>query len=132
MYSLALRAGAPVAYSITARPKRGQHRWDVRLVADDSGEVRAAYSSLVGGDDLSQRVAVPAQAMDCHLEVGALRARADGWTDSHMSVAEKSLTEVDIGFCDLATAGSRHDDVLMTFAFPTAEPGRVTTGGRAT
>jgi hypothetical protein len=92
------------------------HRWDIE-VATPEGETRATYGSHIGGSDIDQRVHIPAQEMDCELSIRSQHRTSEGWADDQGTVDDDTPSQLQIGFCDTARPGARHDDVLLSFTF---------------
>jgi hypothetical protein len=121
MHSLSLPAGSRVRLHATAGAEVGQHRWAIRVLeagAPRGGLVaRLAYGSQIGAGDCEQRVDIPAQDVDCRIEVDASHASATGWKDDRSSIEEDTPNCLQIGFSDRALAFARSDDVLLSFTF---------------
>lgn len=121
MRSLNLPAGSPVRLHATAGPEVGLHRWAVRVLeagAPLDGLVpRLTYGSRIGAGDCEQRVDIPAQDVDCLIEVDASHASGAGWKEDRSSIEEDTLNCLQIGFSDRGLAFARRDDVLLTFTF---------------
>lgn len=121
MHSLNLPAGSRVRLHATAGPEVGLHRWAVRVLEAGpplEGLVpRLTYGSRIGAGDCEQRVEIPAQDVDCRIEVDASHASGAGWKADRSSVGENTPNCLQIGFSDRALAFARADDVLLTFTF---------------
>lgn len=117
MHELALPSGLVARFNVTGRPGIGLHRWYVRIRETSSGLPRLSYGSQIGGSDLHQRVEVPPQNMDCHMSIGSTHRTKNSWADDHLSVWPIGPSETRIGFCQLLAAGSRPDDVTLSFEF---------------
>src|SRR5690349_12510990 len=120
MHILDLPAGASVRLTATAKPDNGLHRWDITMHGDD-GDVRGAYGSRIGRNDIHQRLDIPPQAMACRLDIRSQHATADGWADDTVSIQDDTPNELRLGFRDLARTGALPDDVLLSFAFTGAD-----------
>lgn len=114
MHRLALPAGASARLTATAKPELSQHRWQV-LVRGFDGQLHATYGSRIGGRDLDQRVDIPARPEACSLEIESFHASDDAWIVDHLSVETSDSGEFRLGYCELTRAGSRHDDVVLSF-----------------
>jgi hypothetical protein len=121
MHSLNLPAGSRVRLHATAGPEVGLHRWAVRVLeagAPRGGLVaRLTYGSRIGAGDCEQRVDIPAQDVDCRIEVGASHASGAGWKDDRSSIEEDTPNCLQIGFSDRALPFAKMDDVLLSFTF---------------
>lgn len=127
MHSLGLPAGSAIRLTATARAAVGVHRWSVRVIAADSATADATprlnYGSQIGERDREQRIDIPAQAVDCRLEVSTRHATAaDGWRDGRVTIADDTPNRLDIGFSNPASPAAHEDEVLLSFAFSTADP----------
>ena len=103
------------------RPGDGRDTGDrarPRVVRLRSGLVaRLTYGSRIGAGDCEQRVDIPAQDVDCRIEVDASHASGGGWKDDRSSIEEDTPSCLQIGFSDRALAFARTDDVLLSFTF---------------
>jgi len=117
MHNIALPGGSAVRLTITGRPATGLHRWYVQVREAEGDALRADYGSQIGGEDLHQRVDIPAQAMDCRIQIGSAHRNTHGWSDDHLSLRDVRAGEAKLGFCELMKTGSRLDDVLLSFVF---------------
>jgi len=118
MHRLDLPAGSRIRLIATARVGTGLHQWDLRLltVGDEGAVPRLTFGSRIGERDLDQRVDIPAQDVDCRVEIRSRHAGRDGWGDDRCTIQEDTPDELRIGFCNAAKPGSRPDDVLLSFA----------------
>lgn len=121
MHSLNLPAGSRVRLHATAGAEVGLHRWAVRVLeagaSRDGLDARLTYGSRIGAGDCEQRIDIPAQDVDCRIEVDASHASGAGWKDDRSSIEEDTPNCLQIGFSDRALAFARTDDVLLTFTF---------------
>lgn len=121
MHSLNLPAGSRVRLHATAGAEVGLHRWAVRVLevgaSQDGLDARLTYGSRIGAGDCEQRIDIPAQDVDCRIEVDASHASRAGWKDDRSSIEEDTPNCLQIGFSDRALAFARTDDVLLTFTF---------------
>lgn len=121
MHSLNLPAGSRVRLHATAGAEVGLHRWAVRVLeagaSRDGLDARLTYGSRIGAGDCEQRIDIPAQDVDCRIEVDASHASPAGWKDDRSSIVEDTPNCLQIGFSDRALAFARTDDVLLTFTF---------------
>lgn len=122
MHTFDLEADAPIRLTATARPDGGRHRWRVELMAASDGAVRLTFGSWIDGRDLHQTIQIPAQDVDCRLEVGSRHQSADGWREDRLSRGEDRPHQLQIGFCDDEDPGARADDVLLSFDFAASGP----------
>lgn len=120
MHILDLPAGASVRLTAAAKPDHGLHRWDVTMRAED-GDVRGAFGSRIGDQDIHQRVDIPPQAVACRLDIRSQHATADGWADDVVAIQEDTPNELRLGFSDRGRASAQPDDVLLSFAFTGAD-----------
>ncbi|WP_395671223.1 hypothetical protein [Phenylobacterium sp.] len=121
MPELGLPAGASVRLTITGRADRDLHRWNVSVLPAAGGPARLTFGSWIGGRDLHQRIDIPAQDVDCRLEIQSRHHNAQGWADDRASPEEDTPDRLLIGFCNPSTRGARPDDVLLSFAFDTRD-----------
>ncbi len=125
MHSLNLPAGSPVRLHATAGPEVGLHRWTVRVFETgaplDGMVTRLTYGSRIGAGDCEQRVDIPAQDVDCRIEVAASHASGTGWKDDRSSIEEDSPNCLQIGFSDRTSPFDGRDDVLLSFTFERRE-----------
>jgi hypothetical protein len=112
-----LPAGASVRLTATARADGDLHRWDLLVLAAAGGPARLTFGSWIGGRDLHQRIDIPAQDVDCRLEIQSRHQNAQGWEDDRASPEEDTPDRLLIGFCNPSSPGARPDDVLLGFAF---------------
>ena len=122
MYHLALPAGSAIRLSASARPGLAVHRWDIRLLAaDDPGSPtthpRLAYGSQIGGLDCDQRISIPAQDVDCRLEVWSRHAAGRDWSNDHCSVGEDTPSHLLLGFSRRVQSADAGDEIALSFAF---------------
>lgn len=119
MHKLDMPAGSTIRLTATARYEVATHRWDVRVYVAGSGvqPARLAYGSRIGDADRDQRIDIPAQDVDCRLEIGARHARADGgWGADELTVLDEAPGRLDLGFCDPSQPAAQDNDVLLSFA----------------
>lgn len=121
MRELAMPAGASVSLTATARADRDRHRWNISVLPAAGGPARLTFGSWIGGRDLHQRIDIPAQDVDCRLEVQSRHQSAQGWADDRASQEEDKPDRLVIGFCNPSRPGARPDDVLLSFAFDCRE-----------
>ena len=114
-HRLNMPAGSPIRLTATARPQAGLHRWEVQVLAAADAAPRLAFGSLIGGADREQRIEIPAQDVDCRLEVSARHATSTGWGHDRSNVAEETPTELQVGFFNPDSFTARNDDVLLSF-----------------
>jgi hypothetical protein len=117
MHSLTLPAGASARFTATARSDGGVHRWDVHVLSASDGATRLTFGSRIGGRDLTQRIEIPVQNVDCRLEVHSRHEDPAGWRDDQTACLDDTPDALQIGFCDPARPGALPDDVLFSFAF---------------
>src|SRR5690606_17247746 len=113
MPELALPAGASVRLTATARADRDLHRWKVSVLPAVGGPARLTFGSWIGGRDLHQRIDIPAQDVDCRLEIQSRHQNAQGWANDRASPEEDTPDRLLIGFCNPSNPGARPDDVLL-------------------
>lgn len=119
MHLLSLPAGSKIRLNATTAPDRPVHRWDIRVLGADTPESvapRLTYASQIGGRDCEQRVEIPAQDIDCRLEVTSRHAAPDGWQDDRCRTGEDSPSHLLLGFSPPSSV-SEADEVLLSFAF---------------
>ncbi|MBL8771926.1 MAG: hypothetical protein JNK30_11140 [Phenylobacterium sp.] len=117
-HAIDLPAGAGVRMTASARRAFGAHRWDIRVLCVATGEARASFGSHIGGADIDQRLEIPAQDVDCRLEVRSRHAvTGGGWADDDASIEEDTPDILELGFCDLARPLAAPGDVRLRFAF---------------
>lgn len=121
MPELALPAGACVRLTVTGRADRDLHRWNVSVLPAAGGPARLSFGSWIGGRDLHQRIEIPAQDVDCRLEIQSRHQNAQGWADDRASPEDDTPDRLLIGFCNPSSPGARPDDVLLSFAFDTRD-----------
>jgi hypothetical protein len=126
MHELNMRAGSTIRLTATAGPETGIHRWTVQVhgvSAAATTPARVAYGSQIGGQDREQRIDIPAQDVDCRLEVRGQHALDDGeWRDDRLTVLEDAPRQLDIGLFNPARPGAHPNDVLLSFAFAHLHP----------
>jgi hypothetical protein len=118
MHSLDMPAGSTMRLTATARSDVAAHRWDIRVFAAGAGAEapRLVYGSHIGDGDRQQRVDIPAQDMDCRLEVRARHATTGGdWGDDKLTVIDDASGRLDLGFSDPSHAGAHDNDVVLSF-----------------
>lgn len=109
----------------TARANVAEHRWDVRVLAADA-PLRAAaasridYGSRIGAGDREQRVDIPAQDIDCRLDVQSRHAVEGGWEADRCSVGDDTPAQLQLGFSNPGLPHAKSDDILLNFAFQPA------------
>jgi hypothetical protein len=118
MHSLDMPAGSTMRLTATARSEAAAHRWEVRVFAADARAQapRLVYGSRIGDGDRQQRIDIPAQDMDCRLEVRARHPTTGGdWGADKLTVIDDEPGRLDLGFSD-ASQGIAHDnDVMLSF-----------------
>ena len=124
MHSIDFPAATPVRLTATARANAGVHRWDVRLVGVDDATPRLAFGSRIGGLDCEQHVDIPAQPVDCRLEISAGHAAGGGWEDDQGTISDDTPGLLQIGFCDARASQAQSEDVQLSFVFGRALAGR--------
>src|SRR5579883_2575159 len=117
MPELALPAGANVRLTVTGRADRDLHRWNLTVAPAAGGPARLSFASWIGGRDLHQRIDIPAQDVDCRLEIQSRHQTAQRWEGDDASVEEDTPDQLLIGFCNPSRPGALPDDVLLSFAF---------------
>jgi hypothetical protein len=126
VHKLNMPAGSTIRLTATARPETGVHRWAVQVHGVSAAAMmpaRIVYGSQIGGQDREQRIDIPAQDVDCRLELRGQHALDDGeWQDDRLTVLEDTLTQLDIGFFNPAHSGAHPNDVLLSFAFAHPRP----------
>lgn len=118
MHSLDMPAGSRVRLTATARADVASHRWEVRVYAAGaaSASPRLTYGSRIGGRDREQRIDIPAQEVDCQIEVEARHATAaGGWADDKLALLNDSPGRLDLGFSDPSQPIAQADDVRLSF-----------------
>lgn len=124
MHNLDMPAGSTIRLTATARPETDVHRWAVQVHGAGAGATtpaRVVYGAQIGGQDREQRVDIPAQDVDCRLEVRSQHALDDGeWRDDRLTVLDDTPSQLDIGFFNPARPGAHPNDVLLSFAFRTS------------
>lgn len=115
MRSLDLPAGVGVRLTATARPDRDIHLWEMRVIG--AANPLLAYRSRIGGRDVRQVIEIPAQSVDCQLELRCRHKTNLGWADDQMSAQRDGPAVLRVEFCDPTARGSRADDVVFSFAF---------------
>lgn len=121
MHSLDLPAGMPIRLTATARPNAAVHRWEVRVVTTTSAATRLAFGSEIGGDDRHQDIDIPAQAVDCRLEIWARHVTGAGWCDDQLTISDDTPSQLHIGFRDADSSTAQEDDGALSFAFGRAD-----------
>jgi hypothetical protein len=120
MHSLGIPAGRIIWMTATSPRDESLHRWDMRVVAVGASEpARLTYGSQIGGRDCDQRVCIPAQDVDCRLEVASRHPVLGGWADDTCRVREDTPSELLLGFS--GPLGGAEGDVLLGFAIEAAE-----------
>lgn len=126
MHKMIMPTGSTVRLTATAGPQTGVHRWAVQVHgvgATAATPARLVYGSQIGGQDREQRIDIPAQDIDCRLEVRGQHALDGGeWRDDRLTVLDDTPSQLDIGFFDPARAGAHPNDVLLSFAFAHPHP----------
>lgn len=121
MHNLNMAAGSTISLTVTARPDAGLHRWGVHLRpvgAAAPAFPRLAYGSRVGNRDCEQRIEIPAQDVDCWLEVwGSYAANGENWSDDRLTVIDDTPERLEIGFSNPLRSAALLNDVLLSFAF---------------
>jgi len=118
-------AGSTIRLSATARSGVAGHFWDVRVcVAGAAGPaVRLAYGSRIGDGDRQQRIDIPAQDMDCSLQVTSRHAMPGGaWGDDKLTVLDDSPGLLDLGFSDPSSPTAHDNDVVLSFYLTERQP----------
>jgi hypothetical protein len=126
MHSIDLPAGSSVRLTATARANAAEHRWDIRVLEATAPRrdptSRIEFGSRIGSGDCEQRVDIPAQDVDCRLEVDARHAVEGGWKDDRCSVQDDTPSRLQLGFADRSLPYSKTDDILLSFVFQPATP----------
>jgi hypothetical protein len=121
MHNMNMAAGSTVRLTVTARPDAGLHRWGVHLrpVGGAAPTLpRLAYGSRVGNSDREQRIEIPAQDVDCWLEVwGSYAAAGGNWGDDRLTVIDDTPNRLEIGFSNPTRSAALLNDILLSFAF---------------
>lgn len=121
MHRLDLPAGSPVRLSATARIDSGPHRWAIQVFSDadaaGASAPRLSYGSQIGGADREQRIDIPAQDVDCRLEIHSRHEIVGGWADDRCAVNEDTPALLALGFSDPGSPPSPEDDVRLSFDF---------------
>jgi hypothetical protein len=118
MHRLDMPAGSTMRLTATARSNVAAHRWDIRVFAAgaDADSPRLVYGSRIGDGDRQQRVDIPAQDMDCRLEVRGRHATTGGdWGDDKLTVMDDEPGRLELGFSDALQAGAHDNDVVLSF-----------------
>jgi hypothetical protein len=118
MHTLDMPTGSTIRLMATARALVAGHRWEVRVLADGGAPrtARLAYGSRIGGDDREQRIDIPAQDMDCRLEVRSRHAMGNGdWQDDKLTIIHDAPGRLDLGFSDPSRLTAHENDVLLSF-----------------
>lgn len=119
MHMLNLPAGSKIRLNATTVPDRPTHRWNVRVLSADMPETsapRLSYSSQIGGRDCEQRIEIPAQDIDCRLEVSSQRETPAGWEDDRCRTGEDTPSHLLLGFSTPASTAET-DEVMLSFTF---------------
>lgn len=121
MHNLNMAAGSTISLAVTARVDAGLHRWSVHLRpvgAAASALPRLAYGSRVGSGDCEQRIEIPAQDVDCWLEVWGNHVAAGGaWVDDRLTVIDDTPNRLEIGFSDPLRSDALPSEVVLSFTF---------------
>lgn len=117
MPALVVPAGASVQVTAVARPDWSLHRWEIAVRPAAGGVARLTFGSEIGGRDVHQRIDIPAQDVECRLEIESRHETAQGWKSDRAASQEDTPDQLSIGFCDASRSGARPDDVLLSFAF---------------
>lgn len=81
-----------------------------------SASPRLTYGSRIGGRDREQRIDIPAQEVDCQIEVEARHATAaGGWADDKLALLNDAPGRLDLGFSDPSQPIAQADDVRLSF-----------------
>jgi hypothetical protein len=118
MHSLDMPAGSTMRLTATARSEVAAHRWDVRVFATGAGAEapRLVYGSHIGDGDRQQCIDIPAQDMDCRLELRARHATTSGdWADDKLTVIGQEPGRLELGFSDASQAVAHENDVMLSF-----------------
>ena len=118
MFNLSVLAGNPVRLTATARAGSAEvHRWRVRLLAADDlapgATPRLSFASQIGRGDREQYIEIPAQDVDCRLEVTSSRRDGAGWSEQQSTPSTDAPGLTRLGYGAL-TAASEYD-VLLSF-----------------
>lgn len=112
-------AGSTIRVLASARSEVARHIWEVRVYAAGGGapSVRLAYGSRIGDGDCQQRIDIPAQDMDCRLEVTSRHTTSDGaWADDKLVILDDAPGRLDLGFSDASWARAHDNDVVLSFS----------------
>lgn len=120
MHNLNMAAGSTISLAVTARVDAGLHRWSVHLRpvgAAASALPRLTYGSRVGNRDCEQRIEIPAQDVECWLEVWGKHAAAGGaWGDDRLTVIDDMPNRLEIGFSNPLRSDALPNEVVLSFA----------------
>jgi hypothetical protein len=125
MHKLDMPAGSTIRLMATARADVADHRWEVRVYTAGSGAepARLGYGSRIGVGDRDQRIDIPAQAVDCRLEVATRHVTAGGdWGDDRLTILDDAPGRLDLGFSDPSQPTAHDNDVLLSFALTGRPP----------
>jgi hypothetical protein len=100
-----------------ARANAGFHRWDVQLVGTNDATPRLAFGSRIGGLDCEQHVDIPAQPVDCRLEISASHAAGSGWEDDRGTISDDTAGFLQITFSDARASQAQSDYIQLRFVF---------------
>ena len=121
MYSIDVPAGCPIRLTATSRVGSVEvHRWQVRVLTADghqSNGARLSYGSQIGGVDREQRIEIPAQHVDCSLEVVSARRNGDRWDEEQSVASTDAAGAIRLGFVASEPLVSDEHDVLLSFDF---------------
>ncbi len=121
MYSLTMPIACPVRLIATARAGVDVHRWAVRVVAVGGGDApKLSYGSHIGGLDRDQRIDIPAQDIDCRLEVAASHWNGNGWEEDRPVVSSDTPSMLELGFDAPGASATHEPDILLSFDFKAA------------
>lgn len=116
MHSLELPAGSSIGLTASARADVAIHRWDLRVISIANEQV-LAFGSQIGGLEREQRVDIPAQRLDCRVEIFARHKTPTGWGDDRSVVIADTPSRLEIGFCDPGLSTGERDDISLSLAF---------------
>jgi hypothetical protein len=121
MYSLNVPAGCPVQLTATAGVAVDTHRWVARVFAGDDQALgltpRLSYGSRIGGLDREQHVEIPAQDVDCTLEVGASHRNGNRWDEDQSFVSSDTPSLLTLEFGAGRSSAAHEDDIRLSFQF---------------
>jgi len=122
MFSLGLLAGRPIRLTATTRAGCAAiHRWQARMLPAGVDEAPGAaahlsYGSEIGGADRVQHIEIPAQQLDCRLEVAVYRRDGIGWLEERAAAPLADTPDLlELGFG--AAQSAAEPDVLLSFRF---------------